>query len=600
MCGIIACARSADAGRRMVEALERLEYRGYDSAGIAVPGPDGRAEALRTVLRVADLSGRLEDWTPVRAATTGIGHTRWATHGEVSLHNAHPHRDCSGRIAVVHNGVLDNVHELRRLLEGAGHTLQSETDSELIAHLVEARLEVGLRGAVEQAVSSLRGTWAIVVLDALTGDLVATSRRSPLIVAESEEGVFAASDIGAIAPWIRQYRVVTDGDVVELNPSQAWFRDGRPAAPPDLLDCTVVASDLSHGLYPDFMAKEIEQQPDVAAEVLATWAPSILDGLWPSFSLPVPKHVTVVACGTSLHAGRVIAQVLAQQSRIPFTAVEASELAATVTPRDSLALVLSQSGETADVLVALTELRLRGHAVVALTNQAHSALARQADAVMVCHAGPEVGVAATKTFIAQVVGGVCAVLSLLASERLVARSDIRRMVRDLERLPEALAHAVGVSRRTVAGLADTLSEQRGFLFLGRGEGRVFADEGALKLKELTYRWAESHAAGELKHGPLALIEQGTPVIAVDDDSARFAATLAEVAARGARTITIGGPGTTIPVVASHEPGAIAQTIDWLGPIEAVVAMQMLSRELAVSLGRDVDKPRNLAKSVTVE
>ena len=602
MCGIVACSTTGRAAPRLIEALTRLEYRGYDSAGIAVPVAAGIAETLRSVERVEDLGRRAAGWLPAGTATMGLGHTRWATHGEVCVTNAHPHRDCSGRIAVVHNGVLEEVTELRRALADAGHEIASHTDSELVAHLVEEALgeEADLRAAVERVVGGLRGSWALVVLDARARDLVATCHGSPLVVAEAADGIFAASDIGAIAPWVERYHVVEDGDVVQLRAGLPWHRGGLSVAPPPSVACSVGVADLSLGLYPDFMAKEIEQQPDVAEQLITTWSGSILHGLWPSFSLPVPRHVTVVGCGTSLNAGRVVADLLARLGSIPFTAVEASELTSTATVPGSLALVLSQSGETADVLTALDVLHERGHAVVALTNNPHSALARRAEAVMICHAGPEIGVAATKTFVAQVLGGTCVVLSLLAGSGVVEQQRAQRLIRDLDRIPDALAQAIGVSRRTVPQLLDPLTGASGYVFLGRGAGRIYADEGALKLKELTYRWAESHAAGELKHGPLALVERGTPVIVVDDGSARMRATIAEVTARGASVTSIGGHGTTVPAMVAPLAGAVDTSVDWLGPFASVVALQIIARELAVALGRDVDKPRNLAKSVTVE
>ncbi|RLV55683.1 glutamine--fructose-6-phosphate transaminase (isomerizing) [Aeromicrobium phragmitis] len=600
MCGIVACTGAPEVGRVLLDALSRLEYRGYDSAGIAVTGAaDGRSAVLRTTFRVDDLQRRLDHWQPGLPATTGVAHTRWATHGEVSVDNAHPHTDCSGRLAVVHNGVLDNVLELRAELGRAGHVLTSQTDTELIAHLIEGRLGgFPLRRAVEETIGCLRGSWALAVLDGATGELVVTCHGSPLVVAESERGVFAASDLAAIAPWVERYRIVEDGDVLDLAPGLPWWRHGMAVRPPASIASTLRGTDLTRGVHPDFMAKEIEQQPEVVAEVMTTWGPSVAGDLWPSFGLQVPRHLTIVGCGTSLHAGRAVAQVTARLGGIPYSAIEASEVATTTTVPGSLAVVLSQSGETADVLRAVDVLHQRGHPILALTNNPHSALARQAQAVMLCQAGPEIGVAATKTFTAQVIGGTAMGLSLLAAARLVDRSAVRRRVAELSGVPDLLAYAIGAARRSVPDLVPALLDSPGFVFLGRGSSRVFADEGALKLKELTYRWAESHAAGELKHGPLALIETGTPVVVLDDGSERLAANIAEVRARGARVISVGPEQATIPARTSTT--ALARGLDWLGPLETVVGLQVLARELAVALGRDVDKPRNLAKSVTVE
>ncbi|MFD1861101.1 glutamine--fructose-6-phosphate transaminase (isomerizing) [Aeromicrobium camelliae] len=602
MCGIVACTGTPGAGRLLLDALSRLEYRGYDSAGMAVSVTgDPRSAVLRTTFRVDDLQRRLDRWSPGLSATAGVAHTRWATHGEVSVDNAHPHTDCSGRVAVVHNGVIDNVLELRAELTGAGHTLTSQTDSELVAHLIERCLtQTSLRAAVEAAVQCLRGAWALAVLDSASGELVVTCHGSPLVVAESEQGVFAASDLAAIAPWVDRYRIVEDGDVLQLAPGLPWWREGVLVEPPSSVASTLRGTDLTRGLHPDFMAKEIEQQPEVVADFMATWGPSIGRKLWSPFGLAMPRHLTIVGCGTSLHAGRAVAQVAARLGGIPFTSIEASEVAATTTVPGSLAVVLSQSGETADVLRAVDALHGRSHPILALTNNPHSALARRAQAVMICRAGPEIGVAATKTFTAQVVGGTAVVLSMLAAGGVLDRSDIHRLVTQLESVADLMAYAIGAARGSVPDLVPALVDSPGFVFLGRGPGRVFADEGALKLKELTYRWAESHAAGELKHGPLALIEHGTPVIVVDDGSDRLAATIEEVRARGARVLSIGPEQATIPARTSTNAHGLARGVDWLGPLESVVGLQVLARELAVALGRDVDKPRNLAKSVTVE
>lgn len=602
MCGIVACAGAPSAGRLLLDALNRLEYRGYDSAGIAVDVPgDPRSAVLRTIFRVDDLQRRLDQWSPGLSATAGIAHTRWATHGAVSIDNAHPHTDCTNRVAVVHNGVLDNVLELRAALVDQSHTLTSQTDSELVAHLIEQHLtRTSLRPAVEAAVRQLRGSWALAVLDCANGELVVTCHGSPLVVAESGHGVFAASDLGALAPWIDRYRIVEDGDVLQLAPGLPWWRKGRPVEPPTSIASTLRGTDLTRGPHPDFMAKEIEQQPEVVADLIGTWSPSLARDLWTSFGLALPAHLTIVGCGTSLHAGRAVGQVAARLGGIPFMSIEASELASTVTVPGTLALAVSQSGETADVLRAVEVLQARALPVLALTNNPHSALARRAQAVMICAAGPEIGVAATKTFTAQVVGGTVVVLSMLFSARVLDRATLRRLVEELHDLPDLLAHAIGAARGTVPDLLPALLDAPGFVYLGRGPGRVFADEGALKLKELTYRWAESHAAGELKHGPLALIEQGTPVIALDDGSERLAANLEEVRARGARVITVGPQQATIPARTCAPAHGLARGMDWLGPLESVVGLQMLARDLAVALGRDVDKPRNLAKSVTVE
>ena len=349
------------------------------------------------------------------------------------------------------------------------------------------------------------------------------------------------------------------------------------------------------------MAKEIDEQPEVAERVLDAWATgSAGPELWRSLSLPSFSRVAVLGCGTSLNAGRAIAGILGRVGGVPHQAIVASEAVEAVLEPNTLLIALSQSGETADVLRGLDALAPASASVLAITNNVDSALGRRADAVMACLAGTEVGVAASKTFTAELLTGACMALSALVAQGRLDPFDAHRLVGDLKRVPGLLSQALTASRRTVPPLAARMTELPGFIVLGRGSASVFADEGALKLKELTYRWAESYPAGELKHGPLALVEPGVPVIVVGDEDDRLAASIAEVRARGGVVTQIGGPGSDIPALGTTaDPRAIAG-LGWCGPLESVVALQVLARELAVALGRDVDKPRNLAKSVTVE
>lgn len=602
MCGIVAGRTGRSVGPYLVEALGHLEYRGYDSAGIAAADATRHLLTLRTVDRVDDLGHQLSVEPRAWGATHGVGHTRWATHGGVSVRNAHPHTDCHRRIAIVHNGVLTNADELRAELQAQGHIFTSDVDSEVVAHLVEAHLERhDLHTSVELTVNRLRGSWAIVVLDVRTGGLVAAAHQSPLVVARSDHGDFVASDISAIAAWVDEFRVLEDGDVVQVTPIPRWRRRGVPVLAAELRPCRVQAGDLSLGRHPDFMSKEIDEQPDVAERVLDAWATGASGPeLWRSLELPPFRRVAVLGCGTSLNAGRAIAGVLGRVGGVPHQEIIASEAHDAVLEPDTLVIALSQSGETADVLRGLDALASSGAPVLAITNNEHSALGRRADAVMPCHAGIEVGVAASKTFTAQLLTGACVGVSALVAHGRLDPFDAQRLTSDLKRVPELLSQALAASRRSVPPLVGRMTDAPGFLFLGRGPARVFADEGALKLKELTYRWAESYPAGELKHGPLALVEDGTPVIVVGDQDERLAASIAEVQARGGVITHIGGPTSHIPALGhSTDPYAVAG-LPWCGPLESVVALQVLARELAVALGRDVDKPRNLAKSVTVE
>ncbi|PZF59924.1 glutamine--fructose-6-phosphate transaminase (isomerizing) [Curtobacterium sp. MCSS17_008] len=610
MCGIIAARVTDDATPFLLGGLERLEYRGYDSVGLAVRTAAGRNATIRSVSRVGDLRALVAAraaTAPASDASTGvgIGHTRWATRGAVREENAHPHADCTGRISVVHNGIVENADRLRATLEGQGHVFRSEVDSEVIGHLVERALRVDpdLLLAVQIATAQLEGAWAVVVLDARDGRMVAAADRSPLVVARSARGDFVASDVGAIAEWCETFVPLRDGDVVELGEAWSWSSGGVAVPVPFPTASPFAPAALELGDHPDHMAKEIDEQPAVVAEVLDRVRHRTSDGsTWTGLGLPAFDRLAVVACGTSLHAGQVIASTVRALGAVPTDIVVASEVEHVVLGPGTLVVAISQSGETADVLRALDRLDAR-HPVLALTDNVHSSLARRADAVLECHAGPEVGVAATKTFTAQVVVGVTTVVSALVASGRLEPTRAAALVDALSELPERLARAAAVAADRVPLLAATVRDAPGFLFLGRGPGLPYAAEGALKLTELSSRWAEAYPAGELKHGPLALVDDGTPVVVVDHGDPRLQSAVAEVRARGGFVVTIGGEGSDLPAIARR---AEATDLAWgravapWGPIEAVVPLQMLARELALQLGCDVDKPRNLAKSVTVE
>jgi glutamine---fructose-6-phosphate transaminase (isomerizing) len=594
MCGIIACQVDDPALGYIVPALRRLEYRGYDSAGVAVRRDDGRLAVLRSVGRLESLQERISGYSGPALNGTGIGHTRWATHGGVNERNAHPHLDCVGRVAIVHNGIIENADVLRAELAVAGHQLRSEGDSEVVAHLVEDRLAASddLIDAVRTAVGRLTGSWALAVLDSKTNRLVVTTHRCPLIVARSSRGDFAASDMSALLEWVDSVQVLRDGDIVELGGSRIWTGFDGPRLAPAEVKPGWSPQDVDRGSFADYMSKEIAEQPAVAARIIDAMAGGIGNGrLWRELELPELKRVRMLACGTSLHAGMAIARVLQTLGGIPAQICTASEGSEQVLEPGTLTIAISQSGETADVLRAL-DATPGDLPVLALTNTAHSSLARRADAVVDCSAGPEVGVAATKTFTAQVISGVAVALSALVASGRVSDRTLQPLLDSYLRSAQLLRRATELTQTGIEDLAPDLAGELGFLFLARGGGLPYAAEGALKLKEISYRWAEAYPAGELKHGPIALIGSGTPVVVVDDGNPKLAGNIAEVAARGARVISIGGPGTTFPVVASPTP-------PW-GPLESVVVLQHLARSIALVLGRDVDKPRNLAKSVTVE
>jgi glucosamine--fructose-6-phosphate aminotransferase (isomerizing) len=594
MCGIIACQSATGVTEYLSVGLKLLEYRGYDSAGIAVAAGDGTTAVFRTTHRVEALHELVRAWDGPPLGSTGIGHTRWATHGGVCVANAHPHQDCSGRLSVVHNGIIDNADRLRTELIHDGHSFASEVDSEVVSHLIEDRLAATgeLLGAVSQAVTKLTGSWALAVLDARTGRLVAAAHRSPLLVARSDHGSFVASDISALSRWVDEFQILSDGDVVEIADEPVWTNHGIPIAAPQAIACPPQSMDGAALDRDDHMAREIDEQPEAAARILQEIGGRIANGdLWRALELPAFQRLRVLGCGTSLNAGQVIGAALGRLGGLAHSCVVASEAAGSVVEPGTLTLAISQSGETADVLRAVEE-RPTGSPVLALVNNLHSSLARQVDAVVGCAAGQEIGVAATKTFICQILVGTGVVISSLVVSGRIGSSQARILVDDMYTVPEQLAAAATSARRVIPSVVAEVSRANGFIFLGRGAGVPFASEGALKLKELTYRWAEAYPAGELKHGPLALVEEGTPVVVIDDADPRLPSNVAEVRARGGKVITIGRPGSRIEVPISATSAC--------GPLATVVPLQLLALSLAVELGFDADKPRNLAKSVTVD
>lgn len=595
MCGIIACRTNQPAIDYLTVALRRLEYRGYDSVGVAVQTASDEVARLRTVDRLAALEKLVSDWPGAPFNGVGIGHTRWATHGSVDEANAHPHVDCTGRLHLVHNGIIKNDLDIRRELTRTGHHLATAVDSELLCHLIEHEWQRtgDVFEAVQKALMRVRGSWALAVLEQGTARIIVAAHESPLLVARSPHGNFAASDIAAIADWTDEFRVLDDGDVVELTDGGRWVRGVITSAPVTLGRCSWRGRDADLNGYSDFMAKEIDEQPAAASKVLDNVAASVSSGaLWRDMGMASFERLRVVGCGTSFNAGHVIGNLARRLGGIPVSFTIASEAAEDNPDEGQLCLAVSQSGETADVLHAIESDAIAGAPLLVLTNNLHSSLARRADAVLGCEAGPEIGVAATKTFVCQIIAGAALMISALAASARISGQTAAHLTDDLRRLPEQLAAAIKIAKCDIPPLAEELQGSSGFVFIARGTGLPYAAEGALKLKELTYRWAEHYPAGELKHGPLALIGCGTPVIVVDNGDHKMAASVAEIKARGGRLISIGSAGSTVNVVGN--PG-----VPW-GPLEAVIPLQIFSRAMALALGNDVDKPRNLAKSVTVE
>jgi glucosamine--fructose-6-phosphate aminotransferase (isomerizing) len=589
MSGIVACQSTTPAPDYLLPALTRLEYRRYDSAGVSVQTVDGEVVRLRTVGGLAALARVVVEVGGSDLDGVGIGHTRRATHGLVSERNSHPHIDCSGEIHVVHNGVIENADELRTVLVAGGHHLSTDVDSETIAHLVEAALATGvdLASAVASATARLRGSWAVAVMRRGRREVVVTAHHSPLLVGHGDAGSFAASGATGLAGWVENAEVLDDGDVAVLRASGVEWRvrsAGHSRTPSRVASGQV--AEIAQRESADYLAKEIAEQPVSVARTVDRLGEGISNGnLWRGLELPSLERVRFVACGASLNAAAVLARLLATW-RVPAGLAPASEVECLVQEAGTLTIVLSQSGETEDVLRALE--RSAEGPVLAVTDAVHSTLGRSADTVLEVGAGPELGLAATKTFTAQVVTGASLLLSGLVDAGRLDEAASRSIVNQLRDLPQQLTIADELARERCGETARALVDAPGFLLIGRGRAVPYVAEGALKLTELTHRWAEHVASGELEHGPIALVERGTPVLVLDDGDPKVAADIAEVRARGACVLVVGGPDTRLPYRLHAECAA-----PW-GPLASVVVMQHLARSLARQLGRDLDKPRDQA------
>ncbi len=603
MCGIVGYVGTRPAARILVEGLARLEYRGYDSAGLAV--------AYRKALRTTKAVGRVDD---LRAALgdepspgrVGIAHTRWATHGEPSERNAHPHTDASGRIAVVHNGIVENAEELRAKLIADGVVFASDTDTEVLPHLIAKAAgddSRTLEEAVREALRVVEGTYGLVVLDARRPDeLVVARNGSPIVLGLGDGEMFVASDVAALVRHTRQVVFLADGELATIT---ATGYEGSRLGPPTTVDVDDDDYDLDG--HPDFLSKEIHEQPAALRRVLAgrldtRFATARLDGLrLDPRELRGIRRVTFLGCGSALYAGQMGAMFMEELARVPADAEQASEFRyrnPLVDP-DTLYVAVSQSGETIDTLAAVEELQRKGGRVVGCVNVIGSAIARQCGAGMFLHAGPEVSVASTKAFSSMTTSFALLAL-LLGRVRDLSSAHGTRLVDGLRRLPDAVEHALA-GEAEVAAVARRYAEARSMFYLGRVRGSAVAREGAQKLKEISYVHAEAYAAAELKHGPLALVDATMPcVVVVPDDEliAKNVSTIEQIKARG---------GPVIAVTNADLPDGLADAVlrvprlePELDPILLGIPLQMLAYHCAAALGRDIDKPRNLAKSVTVE
>jgi len=614
VCGIIGATGAGEPFGVIAAGLAALEYRGYDSAGLAVVDAEhGRLFRVRAAERARSLE-RLElARASAPAAGAAIGHTRWATHGPPTEENAHPHLDCTGRVAIVHNGIIENHRELAAELEARGHARASATDSEVLAHLLEEEIGEGrcLGEALRRAAGRLRGDFAVAAISTSEPDcIVATRSSAPLIVGLTDSLGLVASDVAALLATTRRLYALGDGEVATIRPGslEVVGPDGAPVVPvPLAVDWDVAAA--RKGGYPDFMSKEMHEQPLALAETLlgrvGPAGETELEELeLREADLASLRRVVFVACGSSFHAGLVARQAVEAWARLPAEADIASEFRyrEPVLEPGTLVVAISQSGETADTLHAVREARRRGAAVLALTNVVGSVMAREADGALYTRAGPEVGVASTKCHLAQLALLEAFALHLARVRGALGGERLRSIARALRALPDAVAASLAraadyeaVARR-FAGVED-------FYFLGRRAGLPVALEGALKLKELAYVRAEAYPAGEMKHGPISLIEPGAVVVVVATRSAlweKLMSNVAEMQARGATVVAVAEEGdaeTARRVDAVLEVPAVCELCS---PVVDVVPLQFFAYTIARARGNDVDRPRNLAKVVTVE
>jgi glucosamine--fructose-6-phosphate aminotransferase (isomerizing) len=611
VCGIVGIAATeANIVPKLIAGLKALEYRGYDSAGLALQTPTGLAR-LRAQGKVRDLEALQA--SALLSSTTGIAHTRWATHGVPSERNAHPHSS-RGRVSVVHNGIIENHEALRAELLAAGYVFESETDTEVIAHLIEQELRraPSLLAAVQAAIARLDGAYAIAVISSdAPSEVVGARLGSPLVVGIGEGAQYLASDIYALLNETRHFIYLEDGDLVRLTPDAVtvFDADGEPVKRP-VREAHVRADAVERGPYRHYMAKEIHEQPQAVADTLEgrlskgrilteTFGPSARE------LLGKLEAVHLIACGSSHHAGMVARYWIEGLAGIPCTAEIASEYRyrQPAVPANTLLVTVSQSGETTDTLAALQHASSRGYlARLAVCNVPESSLVRASELVLMTRAGPEIGVASTKAFITQLVA--MAMLALeIARARGMDAERYRAAVHELERLPQAIGRVLELDE-PIRAMAEHFASKEHALFLGRGVHFPIALEGALKLKEISYIHAEAYPAGELKHGPLALVDEAIPVVAVapnDELLEKLKSNLQEVRARGGEMFVFADEA-----VAAHVGGDRAHVIavpsvgSFVAPILYTVPMQLLAYHVAVLRGTDVDQPRNLAKSVTVE
>jgi glucosamine--fructose-6-phosphate aminotransferase (isomerizing) len=614
MCGIVGYVGTRDAVPVIVEGLRRLEYRGYDSAGVAVVD-ESRLHRRRSVGKLRNLEESLKA-EPLKGAF-GIGHTRWATHGRPSEENAHPHQDCKGELVVVHNGIIENYLPLKARLAAAGHKFVTQTDTEVVAHLVESHLGQGsLEDATRRALRELEGIYALVLMHtAEPQKLVAARRGPPLVVGLGEGEHFLASDIPALLPYTRDFLFLDDGDVVVITPKSVRVTDaeGREVKrEPQRIAWDPVQAEK--GGYRHFMLKEIHEQPRAVRDTLLgriglEEGEVHLKELGPAADeLKRTERVLLLACGTSWHAALVGKYLLEQVAQIPAEVDYGSEFRyrTPIVGPATLAVAISQSGETADTLAAFREAKKLGALPIAICNVQGSMLTREAEGTLLTHAGPEIGVASTKAFTSQLVALALLALHLGRLKGTLTAERCRELLQSLSKVPHLMENALLASGR-IDEMSKSFAQVHDFLFLGRGINYPIALEGALKLKEISYIHAEGYPAGEMKHGPIALIDENMPVVALCPPGRTYEKMLSnvqEVKARGGRVLAVTAQGDTELRKILEQPADaiidVPPVEEVWSPLLTVLPLQLLAYHTAVRAGRDVDQPRNLAKSVTVE
>jgi len=614
MCGIIGYLGGREATPILMESLKRLEYRGYDSAGVAVLELPKAGEATRTSVtkseaKVDTLIEKLEANMP--SGRLGIGHTRWATHGKPTYINAHPHTDCHGKIFVVHNGIIENFAELKAELQAAGHEFPSDTDTEVVPHLIEANYKGDFLAAVRAALKRIRGAYALAMFSSDDPELLVGARlNAPLVVGLGDEEYYIASDITAIIPYTKRVLVLGEGEVAAITPlgAEVSTLDGVTVKP-KIVHVDWDVAQAQKGGFPHFMLKEIHETPEAVAN--ASRGRLSDDGVVSFREFDIPdeqlrgiKDVLLLGMGTSLHAAMIGEYVIEDWAGIPARAEDASEFRyrrPTVGDK-TLDVVITQSGETADTLVALQQAKARGALTVAVTNVIASSAARDADGAIYLHAGPEIGVASTKTLLAHMVSLYLLALRIASVNGRVSLERRQELVEALRVLPDQV-RGILARDKEIAQLADKYSRYRNFMYAGRGLGYPVALEGALKLKEISYAHAEGTSGGELKHGPIALLDDQFPVVAICTASStkdKMVSNVHEIVARNAPVLALVTEGDRSLDGVATDLFVMPQVEDAMSAILNTVMLQLFAYHVAVKLGQNVDQPRNLAKSVTVE